>query len=91
MPALTLAHDAVLAVVELLPEGMPASAVLVGRRAEPVSSNRRRGVGRNAGTSTPSLLGTPSTGAPRVVTPARRFRRLSKPRTSGDTTSCLSV
>jgi hypothetical protein len=29
--ALTLAHDAVLAVVELLPEGMPASAVLVAR------------------------------------------------------------
>ena len=31
VPALTLAHDAVLAVVELLPEGMPASAVLVAR------------------------------------------------------------
>ena len=31
MPALTLAHDAALAVVELLPEGMPASAVLVAR------------------------------------------------------------
>jgi hypothetical protein len=31
VPALTLAHDAVLAVVELPPEGMPASAVLVAR------------------------------------------------------------
>jgi len=32
VPALTLAHDAVLAVVELLPEGMPASGAAAARR-----------------------------------------------------------